>query len=223
MPDIKVEIIFPIFLECCKYCPDLFWVNVFEELSYGKTPYGVYISKKYLCCNYKNKEFSYKIENTDSKKLYTDIYELLSKKLGLLSTQEKLKKRLDFNTAEDSIKESKQNWNSIRKKNVKDLLIEKYVLRMKKKYSLKFKQARYLLSLIYITMVFKIITQKDIIYCDGVIDRIEGIDFEKNKIILSRELYNVDDQSFAPQIFIEKKSMSECWDKYLKELKKMQL
>jgi hypothetical protein len=222
MPDIKVEIIFPIFLECCKYCPDLFWVNVFEELSYGKTPYGVYFSKKYLCCNYKNKEFSYKIETNDAEKLYQDVYDLLSKKLGLLSTQEKIKKRLDFNNAEDCIKECKQNWSSIRKKNVKDLLIEKYVINMKHKYLLTFKQAKYLLSLIYIMMIFKIISQKDIVYIDGTIDHIEGIEFEKKKIILKRDMYNIE-QSFAPQILIEKKSMSDLWEKYLKELKKMEV
>ena len=218
-PD-KIEVIFHIFLECCKFCPDPFWVNIFEELSYGKTPYGVYISKKYLCCNYKNKEFSYKIENdNDPKKVFEDVYELLSKRLGLLSTQEKLKKRLDFNNIEDSLKESKQNWNSIKKKNVKDLMIEKFVIKMKYKHSLTFKQARYLLSLIIITLIFKIITQKDIIYNNVVIDRIEGIEFQKKKIILKRDMYNLE-QSFAPQILIEKKSMSEVWDKYLKEIKK---
>jgi hypothetical protein len=221
MPDIKKEIIYPIFLECCEFCDDLFWVNIFEDLSYGKTPYGVYISKKFLCCNYKNKEFSYKIENKEPKKLYEDIYELLSKKLGLLSTQEKIKKRLEFNNMEDSIKESKQNWNSIRKKNIKDLIIEKYVIKMKKKYLLTFKQAKYLLSLIFITMVFKIITQKDIVYNNGVIEHIDGIDFQKKKIIFKRNLYDVE-TSFAPQILIDKKSMTDSWEKYLKELKKFE-
>jgi hypothetical protein len=219
MHEIKREIIFPIFLECCKYCPDLFWVNIFEDLSYGKTPYGVYISKNFLCCNYKNKEFSYKIENEEPEKLFNNIHDLLYKKLGILSTQEKIKRRLDFNNIEDSIKESKQSWNSIRKKNVKDLLIEKYVLKMKKNNLLNIKQSRYLLCIIFITMVFKIITQKDIIYNNGSIDYIEGIDINKKNIKLKRSLYD-NEISFAPQIFIEKKSMSDNWEKYLKELKK---
>ena len=59
---IKREIVYPIFLECCQFTDDKFWENVFEDLAYGKTPYGTYISKDFLCCSYKKKEFSYKIE-----------------------------------------------------------------------------------------------------------------------------------------------------------------
>lgn len=219
MHDIKKDIIYPIFLECCKYCVDSFWVNIFEDLSYGKTPYGVYISKNFLCCNYKNKEFSYKIENENPEKLYNNIHDLLYKKLGILSTQEKIKRRIDFNNMEDSIKESKQTWNSIKKKNLKDILIEKYVLNEKKKNLLTFKQSRYLLCLIFITMVFKIITQKDIIYNNGVIKNIEGINISKKNIKLKRTLYDTE-INIIPQIYIEKKSMSDNWEKYLKELKK---
>ena len=94
---IKKEIVYPIFLECCQYTTDIFWENVFEDLSYGKTPYGTYITKDFLCCNYKDKEFSYKIEkNKDTEQLYNDIFNLLSKKLGLLSQRDKIKKKIDF-------------------------------------------------------------------------------------------------------------------------------
>lgn len=93
---IKKEIVYPIFLECCQYTNDIFWENIFEDLAYGKTPYGTYISKDFLCCNYKDKEFSYKIEKKNSEQLYEDIYLLLAKKLGLLSQRDKLKKKNRF-------------------------------------------------------------------------------------------------------------------------------
>ena len=73
----KKEIIYPVFLECCQFTIDSFWENIFEDLAYGKTPYGTYINKDFLCCSYKDKEFSYKIERKDSEKLYKDIYNLL--------------------------------------------------------------------------------------------------------------------------------------------------
>ena len=145
---IKKEIRYPIFLECCQYSNDIFWENIFEDLAYGKTPYGTYISKGFLCCNYKDKEFSYKIEQKDSEQLYNDIYLLLAKKLGLLSHQDKLNKKIDFQNIEDEIKEGRKNWNSIKKKNSKDLLIENYVITMKNKYFLSMKQSKYLLSII---------------------------------------------------------------------------
>ena len=81
----KKDILYPIFLECLQYTTDTFWENIFEDLAYGKTPYGTYINKNFLCCNYKNKEFSYKIEKKNADQLYNDVFNLLAKKLGLLS------------------------------------------------------------------------------------------------------------------------------------------
>jgi hypothetical protein len=218
---VKKEIIYPIFFECSQFAADDFWESIFEDLAYSKTPYGTYISKDFLCCNYKNKEFSYKIENKDPQKLYKEIYNLLANKFGLLSQQDKIKKRLDFSNIEDSIKESRKTWANIRKKNVKDLLIEKYVIEMKYKHSLSVKQARYLLSVIVISMIFKIITVKDIIYKNGKIEIIEGINFENKKIIVKRDIYSLDNVVITQHI-VEKKIASDTWDKYLKELRKME-
>ena len=218
---IKKEIIYPIFLVCCQYTSDIFWENVFEDLSYGKTPYGTYITKDFLCCNYKDKEFSYKIEkNKDPEVLYNDIFSLLSKKLGLLSQRDKIKKKIDFYNIEEDIKEGRKKWSNIRKKNIKDLLIEKYVIDMKNKHSLSVKQAKYLLSIIFIAMVFKVITVKDIQYENGKINHIDGIEFEKKKIILLRDVYNIE-TNFNSCILIEPNLMSYNWDKYLITLKKL--
>ena len=164
---VKKDIIYPNFIECVQFTDDIFWKTVFIDLAYGKTPYGTYISKDFLCCGYKNKEFSYKIEKKDPEKIYTEVYSLLLNKLGLLSQKEKLKKRSDFNIMEDDMKEVNQKWVNIRKKNTKDLLIEKYVIDMKNKYFLSLKQTRYLLSIIFIAMIFKNITSKDIYFENG--------------------------------------------------------
>jgi len=217
---IKKEIIYPIFLECCQYADDAFWENIFEELAYGKAPYGTYISKNFLCCNYKKKEFIYKIEKKNAKTMYTEVYHLLTKKLGLLSQREKVKKRKAFMDLEDSMKKSRKEWGSIRKKNMKELLIEMYVIRMKTKHSLTIKQSRYLLSIIFIAMVFKVIVSKDIDYSNGRINHIEGVDFIKKQIVIQRDLYDLQ-VSFAPHIVINKKLMSDNWAKYLKDLRKI--
>lgn len=220
---VNKEIIYPIFLECYQYCPDGFWENIFEDLAYGKTPYGTYISKDFLCCNYKDKEFSYKIErNKQSKLLYEEVYELLAKKLGLLSEQDKLKKRTEFYNVEENIKASRKDWSSIRKKNVKDLLIENYVIDMKNKHKLSIKQAKYLLSIIFIAIVFKVINTKDIEYSDGKIHNIKGIDFERKNIIMRKNIYDIE-VSFAPSIVIDKKLMSDNWEKYLTTLRKIKI
>jgi hypothetical protein len=218
---IKKEIIYPVFLECCEFTIDSFWDNIFEDLSYGKTPYGTYINKNFLCCSYKNKEFSYKIERKESKILYDDIYNLLTKKLGILSHKEKIKKRVDFHNTESRIKEFRQEWGNIRKKNIKDLLVERYVIDMKNKHSLSIKQSKYLLSVIFIAIVFKVITSKDIEYSNGKIQNIDGIEFTDEKILVKRNIYDID-LSFSPEIFADKKVMSDNWEKYLTALRKHQ-
>lgn len=217
---IKKEIIYPIFLECFEYATDSFWENIFEDLSYGKCPYGTYINKNFLCCNYKDKEFSYKIEKKNPLQLYTDIYNLFAKKLGLLSSRDKLKKKLDFNNIEEELKFNKNKWTDIRKKNIKDLLIENYVIDMKNKYSLSNKQSKNLLSSIFIGMIFKVINIKDICYNDGKINNINGIQFEKNKIIYDKNIYDFD-INFQKCILIDKPIMSENWNKYISNLKKI--
>ena len=62
---IKKDIIYPIFLECCEYTKDEFWRSIFEDLAYGITPQGTFISKGSLCCSYKRKQFSYTIQRKE--------------------------------------------------------------------------------------------------------------------------------------------------------------
>lgn len=216
---IKKDIVYPIFIECLQFTEDIFWENIFEDLAYGKTPYGTYISKDFLCCKYKKKDFSYKIERKDPKILYEEVYNLLANKLGLLSSEEKIKKKKLFNELETNLRQSGKKWIDIKKKNVKETLIELYVTKMKNKYSLTLAQSRYLMSIIFIAIVFKVITNKDIEYENGVIHNIKGIDFVKKQIIIEKELYKLE-TSFAPDIVLDKKLMADSWEKYLKDLKK---
>lgn len=220
---VKKEIVFPVFLECCQYADDVFWENIFEDLAYGRPPYGTYISKNFLCCSYKNKEFSYKIERKDPKILFDDIYQLLTEKLGILSIKEKNRKKLDFHMIEKNIKQSRQDWSSIRRKNIKDAMYEKFAIDMKDKYSLGIKQARYLLAIILISIMFKTITSKDIIYKDEKIIQITGIDFTKGKILLNKPFCNIDSNLICETPEIEDQQdrlMSMNWEKYLYSLRK---
>jgi hypothetical protein len=217
---VKKEILYPVFLECCQYADDTFWENIFEDLAYGKAPYGTYISKDFLCCGYKKKEFSYKIEKKTADVIYEEVYNLLTKRLGLLSHREKAKKKKVFSDLEDSIKDTRKKWVDIKKKNMRELLIELYVTRMKNKHLLNAKQAKYLISIILIAMVFKVITSSNIDYSNGRINSIEGINFAKKQVVITRDFYSFE-TSFAPHIVLDKKVMSDNWEKFLENLRKV--
>lgn len=206
------EIVYPFFIECCQHTDDRFWKNVFDDLAYGITPYGTYIVKDFLTCKYKDKDFSYKIQKKDSKILFEEVYNLLKNKLGLISLDEIVKKKTDIKT-----EDIKNDWSLIKKKNIKDLLIERYVIEMKKRHSLTLQQTRYLMSIIFIGFVFKVLTPADIEYVDGKILDIQGIEFEEGKINLTRDFYDITINP-TPEIVIDKGLMSSKWGDYLKKI-----
>ena len=90
---------------------------------------------------------------------------------------------------------------------------------MKNKYSLSIKQAKYLLSIIFIAIVFKVITPKDIEYSDNKIQNIDGIEFSTKNIIIKRNIYNIEIE-FSQETILDKKLMSDNWEKYLSALRK---
>jgi hypothetical protein len=214
------EILHPIFLECVQYANDIFWENVFEDLSYGKAPFGTRINKNSLTCNFKDKEFNYRIEKKDAEVLYNDIYHLLTTKLGIMSQYDKIKKKIDFENIENDLKDNQKNWINIRKKNIKDLLIEKFVIDKKKEFNLSSAQSKLLLSKIFTGIIFKILKNKDIIFENGKIMNIEGISFKNKKVIYEKDFYEFEN-SYRKIIIIDKNLMSDNWKKYLTNLKKL--
>ena len=82
------------------------------------------------------------------------------------------------------------------------------------------KESKHLLSVIFMAMVFKVITSDDIEYDKGMIQSIDGIKFSKGKVIVDRDLYDIDNNNTTANIILEKKNMSDNWTKYLKDLKR---
>ena len=213
------ELVYPFFIECCKYTDDIFWKFVFEDLAYGKTPYGIYLTKNFLCCNYKGKQFSYKIDSKKNKKiLFEEIYNILHKKFGLLSKDDKIKRKQLFENTEAQIQDNNKNWNKIRKKSIKQNIIEKYAIDMKCKYNLSNIQMKKLFSIIIIGMIFKTITINNIYYSNGEIHNINGISFCQNEISIAPDIYNLNSVT-SPEIIINENNISDQWEKYLKTIK----
>ena len=180
------ELQYPVFLNASQYAGDTFWKYIFEDLAYGRTPYGTYITKDFICCNYKGKEFSYKIDTTKTGELlYTELYSILFNKFGLLSMEDKQVLRSKFEKTRDSTAlMNSTSWAGIKKKNIKQLMIENFVIAAKKKYSLNQLHTKKLLSYIIIGLIFKTIENDDIDFCDGKIAKIKGFEFERSNFFV---------------------------------------
>jgi hypothetical protein len=206
MPIYK-EIIFSQFLEASVYASDPFWKSVFENLAYEKCPYGIYFSKGFLCCSFKSKEFVYKIEQQkDPQVLYNEVHELLHGKATINSTNDHYKLIKCFEEIEKELKDIKNsNWTSIKKKSIKDNIIENFIIEMKNKYELSLSTCKELNSVIQLGLIFKSIGPKEITYEDGKITKIEGIEFKRNMFSVTKDLYDYDtctpDKNLSEKIY----------------------
>jgi len=103
---------------------------------------------------------------------------------------------------------------------MKELLITMYVTRMKVKYSLSVKKSQYLLSCILFAILFKVIKPGNINYYKGSIIDIKGVTFSNNKINLPDSIFNIE-SNYIPVPLLEKKVMSDNWDKFLDNRRKI--
>jgi hypothetical protein len=212
---IKKDIIYPIFIECLNFCENKFWLSIFEDLAYGKSPHGTFIHKNFFCCNYKGKEFSYKIEEIEPKNIYSDIFNLLTKKLKILSEEDRKNQILDFIKIENELNEQKYDkWSSIKKKSTKDSLIENFIIEKKKCFDLNDKHTKILQKQINLGIIFKTISHKDIILKDGRIEKINDLDFFKKDFKINRDLIKSDETENYTEQTIEIYKLSDIYKKY---------
>lgn len=199
------ELKYPHFLKCIEFTDDIFWKNVFEELSFGVPPYNTFIKKDYIISNVKNKEFNYKINREeDTYKVFVNLYELLYNKFGLIS---------DIQLKEDELNFENQN----KKKVLKNSVIEEFCTRKSKEYNLDIKDTKKIINYINLSLVIRNINSNDIEYDDnGYIIQINGIDFNNDEIILDDIFENT---SYTNNdIITDYELMINNWTKYINNL-----
>ena len=191
---VKRDIIYPIFLKTIQYTEDTFWKDTFENLSYSICPSGSYINKGFICSNIKGKEFVYKFIDKDPQIIYENVYKLLKEKLNIMSRNERNVLLKEFDEVEQNIKKIRQgSWVDIKKKSIKDILFQNYVIHMKQEFNLSNYQIKKLYNVINLCIVLKSISNNDIIYKDGEIVSINGIQFSNGCYELDIDIYkNID-------------------------------
>ena len=199
------ELKYPHFLKCIKFTDDIFWKNIFEELSFGIPPYNTFIRKNYLISNIKNKEFNYKIDEDDEpSKVFNDLYNLLYTKFGLIS---------DIQIKEDEI--SFENHN--KKKILKYSIIEEFCTRKSREHNLTIINTKKLINYINLSLVIRNLSADEIEYDEnGYIIHVKSIDFNDNNIILDNMFQN---SSYTNNdTIVEYDFMYNNWVKYINNL-----
>ena len=168
-------------------------------------------------CKYKDRDFAYRLQPKDSATLYNELMDLFKTKLELISYSELLEKQNDVAAFYSP---RNDEWSSIKKKNIKEMYIERFAISQKITHSLTVQQTQHLINVIFLAFIYKIITPSDIFFVNGEIDHINGFEFSEKKIILKRNIYDIQ-VNIAPEIVVDRKLLSEEWDKFLISLRKI--
>jgi len=188
---------YPIFLKCIDYIGnDTFWKETFEELSYGNCYQGSYINKGFICSNVKGKEFIYKFIDKEPDRIYQDVIKLFKEKLNIMSKNDRKILIDEFEEVEKNLKSIKNtDWVDIKKKSLKDILLQNFLIKTKKIYELSDYQLKKLYNSINLGLMLKSIKNTDIIYDNGEIREIKGILFSRGKYLIDIDIYSgLDDE-----------------------------
>ena len=208
-----------VFLECLQHTDNKFWQSLFEELAYGVTPHGTYFCGDLFCCKFKNKSFTYNYTEKDSLTLFNEISELLKNKLNIFSEIER--KNIKLNVKNSLENQLNKSWSSIKKKNLKELLIKIFISNMKNKHNLSEQQAKDAYLYINLAIIFKTITPDDIVYDGENVVSIKGMEFKEGEVIFNKDIESIIDTEIDEYDFVvDKTNVSDDWDKFIKDVAK---
>lgn len=200
---LKKEILYPVFLACCMYLDEPLWKSVFEDLAYGICPYECFINKGYLCCSNKTKGFIYNIKSKKEPKLMCEeIKKLFMEKLNILNT--------DIDKCIDCDLESNIKWSQIKRKNIRDFMILNFLVKNKRDYNLSKEAIDKLQKTIKIGIIFKTISNEDIIMENGHIKSINNIEINNDGVTYNKDFIKVDENTTNTEIY-ENKTLLEIY------------
>lgn len=175
-------IIHPIFEECKKYTLDPFWKEKFSNFACNRFPPGARYD-----ANHKNMilKINGKTEvialSDDATYVFQVMLNILREKFGMQSTRdiEFQKGEMENNVRNNTI-EIDCEWKKIKPKHIKDQLVMDYIIHLKEKYKLTQPEVRNLISIIQLGFEFKSLTQDNVIFKNGRVKIIEGLEFDKS-------------------------------------------
>lgn len=171
----RKEPIHQIFYLCSSYTPDLAWKEFLKDCSFGKFPTGVRFENGAIKCNRKKHVFTQPLP-TDAEQALSVIIEVFRDKLGIKTVKEK-------NSASAKFDKSRQaariiTWKDATTIASRNCLIRNFVSRFSAYYVLNPTEQTNLVLLLSIAVSTKILDSTNIHVQNGVIIRIDGLQFD---------------------------------------------
>lgn len=177
------SIIFPIFEECKNYTLDQCWMDWFSNFACNKFPPGVKYDPKHNNLILKvGKTMEIIALPEDPANLFSTLMSVMKQKLGMRSTRDiKIQKDEIENAIKQRNIDLECDFKKIKPKHLKDQLIMNYIIHLKEKYGLDSNEYNVVASMVQLGFQFKSITPDCVIYEDGAIQSIEGLEFDEKK------------------------------------------
>lgn len=226
------DVIYPILQECMTLEKESGWAELFNNMSRGMCPKGIIIQNGTVSGSISKKNtIKYNFLEDSPEVIIDNIKSMFSNLLNVQSDNKKRNKEFDDINEQYNDFVSMQ-WKSIKKKAIKDLLLQNYIIELKNKFNFKSKVAARALDVINNALYFyKTHNNNDIIYSNGkVIDIVDIIADEnglQNKRIskydnLDETNTEEDEDDESSNNLSSKKvtSLKELWESYLKNISK---
>jgi hypothetical protein len=175
----------------------LFMRSLLERLAVGDNPLGTVLHNDVLHFH------NHAISLVDRPDLLGDLHSFFHTVVGIPQ---------QFETDEY------KQWKQIKKKYIKNYLLENFVVEKQKEFWLSTSQTNQLLASIHLGIVFKRISIQDIVYEQGKIQRIDHLTFSHGNYEFDHPILPVT-SALVKHNFNEKLSLSKLWQAYLKQVK----
>lgn len=129
-------VIYPIFKQAIKYAEgDLFWIKILEDASEGVFPKMHRYKDGILSCKKKNKFFTKEINQEDPVECLQNVQDFM-KDNGFYSDRDNALKLEKINNLREEESKKDLQWNKIRSKKIKKVLISNYIFHLQNRYLL---------------------------------------------------------------------------------------
>jgi len=193
----RKEIIYPILQECALLSKDDFWKQFYEDLSIGKSTKGIYIINGSIQTSNKRNGFTYNITDKSPEDIITELHSLLINYTGIYSKKDVAKRKQFVDEIEEELKEYKNSkWTSIKRKNVRLMLLADFAIYLGKKHSLPWSKVIQSFETIISAFDNKTHKSKDISYKNGKVLAIDDIEFDdEQKLIINLRQDKISDDT----------------------------